>query len=44
MILRGVIKTFLGEYDRKQAFQDTDINTKFYIFKVVVNYAVQRFI
>ena len=38
------LKTFLEDYDWKQAFQDTDVNTKFDIFKAVVNSAVQRFI
>ena len=42
MTLRG--ETFLGDYDWKQAFQDTHINMKSDIFKAVVNYAVKHFI
>ena len=38
------MKTFLEDYEWKQAFQDTDVNTKFYIFMAVVNSAVQCFI
>ena len=38
----GGIKTFLGDHDWKQTFQDTDGHTKCYIFLAVVNSAVQR--
>ena len=38
------MNTFLEDYAWKQAFQATDVNTKFDVFKTVVNSAMRHFI
>ena len=38
------MRKFLRDYDWEQAFQNTDVNTKWDHFKAVVNSAVQRFV
>ena len=38
------MRNFLMDYDWEQAFQNTDVNTKWDHFKAVVNSAVQRFV
>ena len=43
MIAReNMMRTLLRDYDGEQAFQNTDVNTKWDHFKAVVNSAVQR--
>jgi len=38
------MRKFLRDYDWEQAFQNTDVNTKWDHFKAVVNSVVQRFV
>ena len=38
------MRTFLRDYDWEQAFQNTDVNTKWDRFKDVVNSPGQRFV